>query len=77
MGSFTLFQKGRKDVEQAEILSQINSLFKNQDEQKKILLILNHQLNVNRNDLKISPITDFQRAWVDSERYYLYWVDEA
>ncbi len=77
MGSFTLFKNGRKDVEQAEILSQINSLFKNQDEQKRILLILNHQLNVNRNDLKISPITDFQRAWVDSERYYLYWVDEA
>ncbi len=77
MGSFTLFKSGRKDVEQAEILSQINSLLKNQDEQKKILLILNNKLTVNRNDLKIVPIKDFQRAWVDSEQYYLYWVDEV
>ncbi|MDZ8028864.1 MAG: hypothetical protein RMX97_29855 [Nostoc sp. DedQUE11] len=77
MGSFTLFNKGRQDVEQAEILSQINSLFKNQSEQKKILLILNQKLNVNRNDLKIVPIKDFERNWVDSERYYLYWVGEV
>ncbi|WP_392530619.1 hypothetical protein [Nostoc sp. C117] len=77
MGSFTLFKTGRKDVEQAEILSQINSLLKNQALQKKILLILNNKLNVNRNDLKIVPIKDFQRDWVDSERYYLYWVDRA
>ncbi|MDZ8083117.1 MAG: hypothetical protein RMX35_29140 [Nostoc sp. DcaGUA01] len=77
MGSFTLFNKGRQDVEQAEILRQINSLFKNQSEQKKILLILNQKLNVNRNDLKIVPIKDFERNWVDSERYYLYWVGEV
>ncbi|OKH30618.1 hypothetical protein FACHB389_23260 [Nostoc calcicola FACHB-389] len=75
MGSFTLFNKGRQDVEQVQILSQINSLLKNQDEEKKILLILNQKLNVNRNDLKIVPIKDFQKNWVDSERYYLYWVD--
>ncbi|MEH2247116.1 hypothetical protein [Nostoc sp.] len=74
MGSFTLFKKGRQDVEQAEILSQINSLLTKKDEQKKILLILNKKLNVNRNDLKIVQIKDFQRGWVDSERYYLYWV---
>jgi hypothetical protein len=77
MGSFTLFKKGRKDVEQDEILSQVNSLLKTQDEQKKILLILNKKLNVKRNDLKIVPIKDFKRSWVDDERYYLYWVDEA
>ncbi|MDZ8223960.1 hypothetical protein [Nostoc sp. ChiVER01] len=77
MGSFTLFKSGRQDVEQTEILSQINSLLKNQDELKKILLILNRKLNINRNDLKIVPIKDFQRGWVDTERYYLYWVDEA
>ncbi|MEH2276602.1 MAG: hypothetical protein V7K40_17875 [Nostoc sp.] len=77
MGSFTLFKKGRQNVEQVEILSQINSLLKNHDDQKKILLILNKKLNVNRNDLKIVPIKDFHRGWVDSERYYLYWVDEA
>ncbi|MEH2420964.1 MAG: hypothetical protein V7K48_08550 [Nostoc sp.] len=76
MGSFTLFKKGRQEIEQPEILSQINYLLKNQDEQKKILLILNKKLNVNRNDLKIVPIKDFQRGWVDNERYYLYWVSK-
>ncbi|MGF2012314.1 MAG: hypothetical protein RMX25_012570 [Nostoc sp. DedVER01b] len=77
MGSFTLFKKGRTDVKQDEILSQINYLLKNQDEQKKILLILNKKLNVERNDLKIVPIKDFKRSWLNDERYYLYWVDKA
>ncbi|MEH1769786.1 hypothetical protein [Nostoc sp.] len=77
MGSFTLFKKGRQDVEQSEILSQINFILKNQDEQKKILLILNQKLNVNRHDLKIVPIKDFERSWTSDELYYLYWVDEA
>ncbi len=77
MGSFTLFKKGRQEVEQAETLNQINSLLQNKDDQNKILLILNKELNVKRNDLKIVPIKNIRRAWVDSERYYLYWVDEA
>ncbi|MDF5709591.1 MAG: hypothetical protein PUP90_18495 [Nostoc sp. S4] len=76
MGSFTLFNKGRRDVEQVEILSQINSLLK-QDGQKKILLILNQKLNVSHNDLNIVPIKNFERDWVDSERYYLYWINEV
>ncbi|MCW5317017.1 hypothetical protein GTQ43_25315 [Nostoc sp. KVJ3] len=77
MGSFTLFKKGRQEVEQAEILNQINSLLQNQDQQNKILLILNKKLNAKRNDLNIVPIKYFGRSWVDSEQYYLYWVDEA
>ncbi len=77
MGSFTLFNKNRQDVEQTEILNQINSLFKNQRNQNKILLILNKKLDVNRNDLKITWIKDFEKNWIDSERYYLYWVDKV
>ncbi|MEH1854281.1 MAG: hypothetical protein V7L11_22000 [Nostoc sp.] len=69
--------EGHPHVEQSEILSQINFILKNQDEQKKILLILNQKLNVNRNDLKIVPIKDFERSWTSDELYYLYWVDEA
>ncbi|NDJ24656.1 hypothetical protein GS682_24035 [Nostoc sp. B(2019)] len=77
MGSFTIFKKGRQDVEQAEILRQITSLLKSQESRNKILLILNKKLNLNSNDLKIIPIKNFERAWVDSERYYLYWVSEV
>ncbi len=77
MGSFTLFNKNRQDVEETEILNQINSLFQNQGNQNKILLILNKKLNINRNDLKITWIKDFEKNWIDSERYYLYWVDKV
>jgi hypothetical protein len=77
MGSFTIFKKGRQDVEQSEILRQVTSLFKSQEAKNKILLILNKKLNLNTNDLKIIPIKNFERAWVDSERYYLYWVYEV
>ncbi|MGM3305076.1 hypothetical protein ACSQ6I_03670 [Anabaena sp. WFMT] len=74
MGSFTLFKTGRKEVDQAEILKQTSSLLNMQKNLNKILLILHQELKINRNDLKIVPIKNFERAWVDSERYYLYWV---
>lgn len=77
MGSFTLYKKGRQGVDQAEILRQIHSLFESQAVKSKILLILNKKLDSNRNDLKMIPIKNFERAWVDSERYYLYWVNKT
>ncbi|MBH8563546.1 hypothetical protein I8748_15345 [Nostoc sp. CENA67] len=76
MGSFTLFKKGRQEVEQPEILRQISDLLKSQESPKRILLILHRKLKLNPNNLKITPIKNFERAWVDSERFYLYWVDE-
>lgn len=77
MGSFTLFKQGRTDVDQSEILRQISSILENQNNKNKVLLILNKKLNSNRDDLKISPLKNFERGWVDSERYYLYWVDKV
>ncbi|MTJ07785.1 hypothetical protein [Anabaena sp. UHCC 0204] len=74
MGSFTLFKKGRKDVDQSEILKQVSLLLKNQKYENKILLILHQELKATDNDLKIVPIKNFERSWVDSERYYLYRV---
>lgn len=74
MGSFTLFKKERQVVEQDEILRQISSLLKSQVDKNRILLILHRELKFSRNDLKIMLIKNFQRAWVDSERFYLYWV---
>ncbi len=76
MGSFTLFKAGRKGVEQPEILAQITSLLTKQPDNSKILLILTKELNVNREDLKIVSIKNFEKAWVDDERFYLYWVNK-
>ncbi|MBD2385504.1 hypothetical protein [Cylindrospermum sp. FACHB-282] len=76
MGSFTLFKKGRQGVEQDEVLRQISLLLKNQADRKRILMILHNQLKLSRKDLKIMPIKNFERGWVDSERFYLYWVME-
>ncbi|WP_414544267.1 hypothetical protein [Nostoc sp. CCY0012] len=77
MGSFTLFKSGRQEVEQAEILRQINSLLTNQPDENKILLILNKPLNASQQELNIAPIKNFEKAWVNDERYYLYWVDKV
>ncbi|OCQ96034.1 hypothetical protein BCD64_11790 [Nostoc sp. MBR 210] len=77
MGSFTLFKQGRQDVDQPEILRQVHALFQSQAIESRILLILNKELNFNRNDLNIVPIKSFKRAWVDTERYYLYWVNKT
>ncbi|HYW18346.1 MAG TPA: hypothetical protein VE956_03365 [Nodularia sp. (in: cyanobacteria)] len=77
LGSFTLFKGGRKDVEQTEILEQITSLLTKQSDNSKILLILNKKLNVNDQDLQIVPLKSFENAWVDDERYYLYWVNKV
>ncbi|MEA5617701.1 hypothetical protein VB711_07605 [Cronbergia sp. UHCC 0137] len=74
MGSFTLFKKGRKDVDQDEILRQVSSILIQPKSPNRILLILHQKLKSNRNDLKIINIKNFERAWVDTERYYLYWV---
>ncbi|MBE9200029.1 MULTISPECIES: hypothetical protein [unclassified Nodularia (in: cyanobacteria)] len=77
LGSFTLFKAGRQPIEQPEILGQITSLLTNQPDNSKILLILNKKLNVNNQDLKIVPIKTFEKAWVNDERYYLYWVNKV
>ncbi|MBD2297372.1 hypothetical protein [Nostoc sp. FACHB-190] len=76
MGSFTLFKQGRQDVDQPEILRQIHALFQSQAVESRILLILNKELNINQDDLNIVPIKSFKRAWIDSERFYLYRVDK-
>ncbi|AFZ24351.1 hypothetical protein Cylst_2112 [Cylindrospermum stagnale PCC 7417] len=76
IGSFTIFKKGRQAVDQDEILRQLSSLLENQVDRNRILLILNDELKFSRNDLKIMPIKNFERGWVDSERFYLYWVLE-
>lgn len=77
MGSFTLFKQGRNPVDQPEILEQIDAIFKRKVEINRILLVLNRELSFTKNNLQITPIKNFERSWVDSERYYLYWVREA
>lgn len=76
LGSFTLFKQGRTSVEQPEVLAQISSILNNQTDTKRILLILHKKLNVTDKNLQITPIKSFERAWVDSERFYLYWVQK-
>ncbi|MEA5579914.1 hypothetical protein VB620_00995 [Nodularia harveyana UHCC-0300] len=74
LGSFTLFKAGREQVEQPEILTQITTLLTTEPESPKILLILNKKLDTSHPDLRIIPLKSFEKAWVDDERYYLYWV---
>ena len=81
MGSFTLFKAGRQEQEQGEILTQTTDLLTKQGDNSKILLILNKQLKINHQHLKpnlnIIPIKSFENAWVNDEKYYLYWVNNS
>ena len=77
MGSFTLFKAGRKEVKQDEILRQVSSLLQSQETSGRILLILNKkELSSSQDDLQIIPIKAFERAWTDTETYYLYWAQK-
>ncbi|NET01785.1 MAG: hypothetical protein F6K61_14670 [Sphaerospermopsis sp. SIO1G1] len=77
MGSFTLFKAGRKEVEQPEVFRQIESLMQEKLQVEKILLILHQELQSKVNNLKVIPIQKFEKAWVNTERYYLYWVQRS
>ncbi|TAE58645.1 MAG: hypothetical protein EAZ87_12605 [Nostocales cyanobacterium] len=74
MGSFTIFNQNRKEVEQPEIFRQIYSLINEKQQTQKVLLILHKELQWQPETLKVIPIKKFEKAWVDTERYYLYWV---
>ncbi len=78
MGSFVLFTKQRKDVDNQEVLTQTGSLFN--QENNKILLILNRELNnelIAKNPLlQISGVSKFTNSFMSDEKYYLYLVSQ-
>ena len=41
---------------------------------QKILLILDNPLEISRYDLRVSAITQFEKTFMDDEKYYLYFV---
>ena len=72
MGSFTLFRAERQELEHAEILAHIESDLL--QDRERVLLILHEELSGENINLKIEEITRFENSWLDTERYYLYWV---
>lgn len=76
MGSFTIFQKGRRiAVNQNGILEQITTLLPTVENQR-ILLILTQELEATHPNLQIVSLAKFVRSWHRGERMYLYWVKE-
>lgn len=75
MGSFVLFTKQRKDVNDQEILDQTISLLKTNNQ---ILLVLNRELNReiynNNSAISLSSISKFTNSFMSDEKYYLYLV---
>jgi hypothetical protein len=76
MGSFTLFKQGRENVDHAEVIRQVNLLLENDKYNNKVLMILHRELELKPDNLKIIPIKYFEKAWIDTERFYLYWVQK-
>ena len=71
-GSFVLFNQQRKIVNDQEILVQVEKLI--EQNQKPVLLILNHPLNVSQSGLTIKKIREFTHSFIGNEVYYLYQI---
>ena len=72
LGSFVLFNSQRKEVDATAVLEQVSQLL--QQKPTTILLILNHELNTARADLKVSTLSKFTKSLIFNEKYYLYEV---
>ncbi|AFY78132.1 hypothetical protein Ple7327_2878 [Pleurocapsa sp. PCC 7327] len=70
LGSFTLFNSQRKDVDPSIVLEQVSQLVR--ENNPEILLILNYDLEKSRDDIIVSPIASFTKSLVSDEKYYLY-----
>ena len=71
MGSFVLFNRKRKDVDSTAVLAQVSQIIK---QQSNILLILNDELKISRDDLSVSFLAKFTKSFIGNEKYYLYRV---
>ncbi len=75
--------KERKPIQSNEVLYEIQEFFQDNQMIDKFLLVLSRGsaiTNIQNNEeyyksFKISPIANFQKSWVDTERYYLYWAE--
>lgn len=84
-GTFALWDE-RVYVPQNKLFKQIKQLFRTSDRPQplqKVLLILNKPLSQSDRqtvqqdfNLEITAITQFEESWKDTERYYLYWVEQ-
>jgi hypothetical protein len=71
--SFVLFNAGRnQEVSDAQILAQVNDLLRRTP--AGVLLVLNHTLTAHPPGLKIDPVAEFTRSFIDEEIYHLYRV---
>ncbi len=71
LSNFVSFTSERKEINDQDILNQLLSLI---NEHPKILLILNHPLEISNNKLKITTLEKFTKSRFSDERYYLYTV---
>ena len=76
MGSFTLFKEPRKEVDHPEILRQLNVLLESKSDLSKILLVSHETIEMSEFNLQLTPIDKFEKAFIDNEVFYLYWVEK-
>ncbi len=76
LGSYVLFNAGRKEVSSNEILAQTLSVL-NTSQAPEAILILNRQLDTKEKTLDIRLIKEFKKAFIHNEKYYLYLVQKS
>lgn len=84
MGSFTLFLKTRHEVDTAAILSQTSEILSGDRLStnpipSRVVLLLNEALDLKTTidlaqNVKITPIAQFERSYIHDEKYFLYWA---
>lgn len=72
LGSYVLFNQKRTVVDDDQIIDQVHQLIR--DNQSEILLILNRELQKNSDDLNVSFLAKFRKAFIYNEKYYLYLI---
>lgn len=75
LGSFVLFNSQRNPINADGILEQVSKIAK--ETKQDILLILNHEIEASKDDLKISLVKEFTHAFIHNEKYYLYKVRDS
>jgi hypothetical protein len=75
LGSFVLFNQTRKEVTTEEVLQQVSQLL--HEHHAKIILAVNEELKVSRDDLAIAPLEKFVDSLIDNEKYYFYSVTRS
>ncbi len=76
----------RLPIKKDDVLSELNLFLTKRKDNHRLLILLSRNSMINQFDnsreifideFKITPIKSFEKSWIDTERYYLYFADRV